>query len=301
MPQLFSITAQDKITQATFSPSHGALGTSIQMADSKHQPRELLYFPKGFSLDQAHIIQGGWPFLFPICGRLSRNGNVGQYLYEHTVYPMEIHGFTHQLKWDVLHYTDSTLTLEVTHNNKTLKQYPFAFRLTLHLEVSPNQLVCTAECTNLSDVCMPYYAGYHPYFYIDPNLYPKDQVTIDLQAEKRLIYNQELTDIIGTQQPLPTPMPINHPDVNESLSYHRSPQTTRLVFPDKSTIELSVEGEHQPNLFPYTQLYHIESEPFFCIEPWMGHPNALNTIHSTQALGPQQTDRSVMTLILKNK
>ena len=43
----------------------------------------------------------------------------------------------------------------------------------------------------------------------------------------------------------------------------------------------------------YLQFYTMADKPFFCIEPWMGHPNALNALTGAHWLAPGEVTHGV--------
>lgn len=284
--ELLSLQAANGLAQAQFSPQHGGVGVSLRLPDPARpgQSRELLYQPAGFDWAHYHKIALGWPLCFPICGRLNRNGQAN-YLYQQRLYSIGIHGFAHSLPWTVIHHTERELTLQLTANDHTRAQYPFEFAITLAYTLDDHALRCTHTYSNHGREPMPYVAGLHPYFWIDPARYDKSQVILSCAAQQRFQYNDTFTDVIGERAPLKLPIAITDPDVNESLLLLGQDRRIRLSFPDHSVIELEAHGEPVAD-FPYVQLYHVAEQPFFCIEPWMSHPNALNTVAAAPLLPP---------------
>ena len=70
----------------------------------------------------------------------------------------------------------------------------------------------------------------------------------------------------------------------------------QVVFPEGLRLNMSVVGRNDPDLFRFLQLYHISKEPFFCIEPWMSYPNAINSLDGMRWLAPGAVDRAVLNL-----
>ncbi len=83
----------------TFVPALGGLGVSL-----RHDEKELLWLHEKFWQGEGACRYGGWPFLFPICGRLERDGIAGGYLYRGDRYMMPIHGLTCRYPWRVDHH-----------------------------------------------------------------------------------------------------------------------------------------------------------------------------------------------------
>ena len=294
-----SIRSANGQNQATFMPEKGGLCTSLIMADpvKKGEGRELLYLPQSIDLETYPKLGVAWPFCFPICGRLNRNGE-SVYLYHHQRYSLNIHGFSHGLPWEVLSHGADHITLQLKASRTTREHYPFEFEVQLAYQITDKQFLCTQTVVNHGKNAMPYYAGFHPYFWIDPARYQKADVVLNALPLKRLKYNENLTDIVGEKALFSLPIAITEPEVNESLLFLGHDRKVQLRFPDHSTLEMAVEGVTDPAMYPYLQLYHIPSEPFFCIEPWMGHPNAMNTANATRVLLPEASETAQLKLSL---
>ncbi len=292
MMQSIQITACDGLTSATFMPQLGGMAYSIKMPDQSGSERELLYMPEDWQWQRK--ICGGWPFCFPICGRLADQGQ-SQYQHDGQQYPMVIHGFAHQQAWQVSAQSSDQIVLQLADNDMTRAIYPFSFELTLDYRIESGQLICQQTYKNTGSQPMPYYAGFHPYFLIDPK-YAKQDVQVDMSAHQRVLYNEDLTDVMGQTQSLDFPVGLMEQHVNESLHQVEPGQPIRLILPDGFQIAMSFTGA-QKALFRYVQLYHIADQPFFCIEPWMAPPNSMNHSDRLHWLESGQTD--TVTLILK--
>lgn len=281
-------------TTAHFSPQHGGMMTSLIM-QAPEGLRELLYFAPEFDFDNYHKMNGGAPFCFPICGRLLD----GSYAHENKVYPMKIHGFGYLMPWEVIDQQTNSISLRLTENKISLAQYPFQFEVILtYIITDDNELTCRQSYKNTGDQPMPYYAGFHPYLSLP---FPKEETFLSYQPQARLIYNDELTDVIGETSPFQTPINISTPELNESLAKLGDNKFVYLNFPDQTYLELQTQGIEDKNLFPYVQLYHRAAEPFLCIEPWMSFPNAMNHTAGVRWLAPGQIEHGLFYLRLKKK
>ena len=75
-----------------------------------------------------------------------------------------------------------------------------------------------------------------------------------------------------------------------------------MHFPDGAIIGMDIynfPGELNPS-FPFMQLYHAPEKPFFCVEPWMSHPNALNTQLASHVLFPSEFEEAVFKISMKS-
>jgi galactose mutarotase-like enzyme len=304
--QKITITAPDGLTTATFVPELGGLGVSITMPDSKHPSgkRELLYLPEDFDWKNPSKVSGGLPICFPICGRLKRDGEEGAYIFDGKRYKMGIHGFATTLPWELLYAETDQLGMRLTYTEETLKIYPFEFEIELHYEIKDGELICRHRYANLSDnQVMCYYAGFHPYFLIDPKRYTKDQVFLCAETSGQFFYNKNLDDIVDSNEiPVTLSAPLSSPDLNEKLFYFNEEAGFEMHFPDGAIIGMDIynfPGELNPS-FPFMQLYHAPEKPFFCVEPWMSHPNALNTQLASHVLFPSEFEEAVFKISMKS-
>ena len=103
------------------------------------------------------------PILFPICGRLAG----GAYTVGGVEYKMNMHGFTRRKDIPVVEKSDTRLAFRLTEDEDTLKQYPFAFSLTVVYELVGRSLSLAFTVENKSNRVMPYMLGWHPGFNLD--------------------------------------------------------------------------------------------------------------------------------------
>lgn len=100
------------------------------------------------------------PLLFPFVGRLTNNS----YQLHGKVYPMTIHGFAAALEFAVVETSEDHFVLELTDNEETRKQYPFAFALRVTYRIIGNVLKITYQVENRNSEIMPFGIGGHPGF-----------------------------------------------------------------------------------------------------------------------------------------
>lgn len=290
MKDSITITSPDNTVQMTCHPGRGGLVSSLKMRAPGHQDlQERLFLHDFFNQPQWEDLPGGLPFLFPVCARIARDGEAGMYLYNGKQYHLKIHGFSWYLSWDVIDQRDDMLTIRLHANDHTLAHYPFKFEVLLRYQATTQALICHQTYTNRGSNPMPFYAGFHPYFKTPPVEQGKADVTVNFQAKHRLRYNQSMTDIIGTEKSIPLPCSITDPTINEQLHEITHNKRLTLAFPDETALHIEAEGEEETNLFPYAQTYTIEDKPFFCVEPWMAFPNALNTVSGAHWLQPGES------------
>lgn len=289
MSDSITITSPDNTTQMTCHPERGGLVSSLKIQTPGHQAlQERLFLHDFFDQSEWDDLPGGMPFLFPVCARLSRDGNAGTYLYNGKQYHLKIHGFSWYLPWEVVDQRDDMVTLRLHANEQTLAHYPFKFEILLRYQATTQGLTCHQTYSNRGDYPMPFYAGFHPYFATPPIEDGKADIQVAFEATRRLQYNDTMTDIISSEKPIPLPCSITNPDINEQLHELSENKQLKLTFPDNTELQLEAKGE-EPNFFPFVQTYTMADKPFFCLEPWMAFPNALNTVSGAYWLQPGES------------
>lgn len=292
-----TIRAEDGLTSASFVPELGGVGHSIT-APFRGAAREVLFCHPFFWEEPCARTRGGWPFLFPICGRLRRDGLDGVWLHGGVRRHLPIHGFAMRLPWCVEPEPDApdALALSLAANEITRDVYPFEFHVRLDHRVRPGMLETLMTVTNRGDTPMPYYAGFHPYFLTPPPGAGKEDVRVTLASTAQWLYNADKTDIIGRADAERYPASAQAPRVNETLNEVADRHQARLDFPDGLRLGLEVSETSVPRMFPFVQLFTIPDQPFFCVEPWMAAPNTLNTVSGARRIDPGATDRATLRL-----
>ena len=290
---VWAIGAGDGLTSARFVPAFGGIGSSLTLP-FRGAAREMLFQHDFFWNEKYSRTRGGWPFLFPICGRLRRDGIEGAYLYNDRRYILTSHGFSLRKPWRMEDASaPDALVMSLASDDETRQAYPFDFEVRLRYHVRPGALEAALEVTNTGSEPMPYYAGFHPYFLTPPAGGGKQEVRIAIASPRQWLYNADLTDITGPGFAAPFPCSIQAPAVNETLNEVADDHVTRMIYPDGFTMGALVTRASATRLFPFVQLYTIPERPFFCIEPWMGHPNALNSLTGFRWLAPGMRDHAV--------
>ena len=184
---------------------------------------------------------------------------------------------------------DDTLILRLEDTDATRAMYPFRFEVVLTYRAERNALVCEQSYVNRGDVPMPYYAGFHPYFRTPVAGAGKETVALDYKPIRAFRYNERFTDLAEEVPPPAVPVGAHAAAVLEQrLTMVGSERELRIAMPDGLVIHMAAD------IFPYVQLYTMTDKPFFCVEPWMAFPNALNTVAGARWLKPGQTERGVL-------
>ena len=97
------------------------------------------------------------PLLFPLIGRLKG----GEYIYNGKTHKTDIHGFARFKEFKVVEKEKDRIVLEITHDENTLKEYPFHFRLIISYQLSGNTIIKEHCIENTGNSDMWYEIGGH--------------------------------------------------------------------------------------------------------------------------------------------
>ena len=112
----------------------------------------------------------------------------------------------------------------------------------------------------------------------------------------RWVPNERLTDIVGTVAAPAMPSSLTDPAINEILTQVGPDREVVLAYPDGLVLHTRAEGLDDPAMFPFVQLYTMADRPFYCVEPWMGFPNALNAVAGARWLAAGRTEQGRLTV-----
>ena len=279
----YVLVSSDGRTRAEIVPELGGIVSSLTLPGPAG-PRECLFRQPWFWDSATEETRGGIPLLFPVCGRLEKDGESDAYAIDCRRFRLPIHGFAMRMPWSVAEDSAAdTLRLRIEDSEATRRQYPFSFRLELRFTAANAGLCCALTVANAGDRPMPYYAGFHPYFATPPGG-GKAQTRYRASARARLLYNDAKTHVVGFAAPPDFPLSAAA-DVNALLLETAEDNATVLRFPDGFAIRTGASA-----LFRYRQLYTLPDQPFFCDEPWMAPPGSFRRAGAARILSPGQSE-----------
>ncbi|MFD2117450.1 hypothetical protein ACFSTH_18040 [Paenibacillus yanchengensis] len=250
-------------------PERGAIISSYF-----HQNQQIFYMDQETLVDESTNIRGGNPILFPISSYLENE----TYYYNDAPYQLKQHGFVRQLIAKVTaieanqHY--AAITLDFTHTEATLERFPFQFKLTMKYTLNENGLSIQATVNNLDDKTMPFYLGYHPYFYV------ADKQALELQVPSSHYNNMVSNSMVDGK------FQLNQTESNAIFDQLENNQCHILDHARDLKITLTSD-----DVFQYIVLWALQEKPFVCVEPWMAPVNGMNVNKGVQYLeaGRQHT------------
>lgn len=272
-------------------PEHGA-----RILQWTRDGREIITWPSNADWERILKVRGGNPVLFPFIARhfvdgkneLWRDG-------DGMVRPMPQHGFARDAQFSVIEGEDeNTIRMRLVDSEETRACYPFAFQFDVVVSLpSESRLEIRFETTNTGDRELPYYAGHHFYFALphqeraDWTLHLPCAAWGRQSPDGSIVHEQATQELLRLDDPaLSDRFQIQPLDTKATLVNARKQQ--RLVF------DLNYHGSVP--WYAVTTWTESADSDFYCIEPWLGLPNAIHHGEGLRRLMPGQTE--VATCIL---
>ena len=247
------LTAGD--TGAVILPGNG--GTVQQLCRAG---RDFLYVDAE-NLASDERPRCGVPFLFPICGRLRD----GAYRWDGRDYALDIHGFGHTSRWEVVRQSAAEATLRLEDSAATRAVYPFRFRAELCYSLTPGLLRIRQQFENTGGGPMPFSYGFHPYFAVDG----VEAARVQVQADTQMDFVRGPVPFGADSVALS--FPEGAPEAGAAFAGAASPAVLEDLA-GKRRVAVGFDGS-----FSQLVLWAVRGKPFLCVEPWNGVANGLNT------------------------
>jgi galactose mutarotase-like enzyme len=286
-----AVEITDEQNKIVVSPDHGARILRWERAG-----REIITWPEAADWSKILKVRGGNPILFPFIARHFVDGKKDFWRDgSGTVRAMPQHGFTRDAKFfTVEDGPENSLRMRLVDSDETQAFYPFAFQFDVVVSLLPgSRLEVCFETTNTGDGPLPYYAGHHFYFALphqergDWTLHlpcaawgrqSPDGAIVREEAKKDRLRLDDATLIdrfqIGPKE--------------SRVTLHNARSGRRLVF----------ELDH-PDSVPWyavTTWTEAADSDFYCIEPWLGLPNAIHHGEGLRWLAPGAKETATLVL-----
>lgn len=223
------------------------------------------------------------PLLFPFVGRLTD----GQYCYNGSMYPMNIHGFSRKMDFSVTDRTRYSIVLSLTDTAESFEIYPFHFVLKVGYTLKENTIHIKYQVENNSDDTMYFGIGGHPGFRvpIEDGLAFSDYF-LEFSAKHtptRVGHNEtcflngyDTVFFLEEQRKLP----LKHSMFDEDAIVLKDVADSVVIKSDKSIHSITVTYHDMP----YLGLWHAPrtEAPYICIEPWTSLPSRQGIIEDFQ-------------------
>lgn len=215
------------------------------------------------------------PVLFPIVGALKNN----TYYFEGKAYELNRHGFARDHDFEALSVSNNEIVFKLSHNEETLKNYPFQFILQLRYTLQESSLTCKYEITNPSGNSPLYFSiGAHPAFAVPlaNNLHYTDYF---LKFNKdHILQSYKISDNLLTHETTEIKLTENRLPLQHELFYDDA-----LVFKSLKSDCISICSEKDKHGlhfkfkdFTFFGIWAAKDANFVCLEPWCGIADSIN-------------------------
>jgi galactose mutarotase-like enzyme len=279
-------------------PEKGARLMSWTIALADGSVREVIHWPENADLGEIAKVRGGNPILFPFSARSFDRGEIGFWRAADGVRrPMPMHGFVRQGEFKVTHLDARGFAAQFVPDAEAQAGYPFDYEFTVTYRFEPLGLSCEFALTNLGREPLPWCAGHHFYFTLpwSEGTTRKDY-TIRIPAGKRL--KQDTAGALVAGPELQAEENIANPALTDTL--HTALRSNEIVFGEKNlagavTVRIGTEKPPPPDATMVTWTLAEESL-FYCVEPWMGPPNAPEHKRGLQHVGTGETQKFTVSI-----
>jgi len=215
------------------------------------------------------------PVLFPIVGSLKEN----TYRFEGQEYTLPRHGFARDREFIVEKSEESSATFLLTHDENTLKVYPFKFEFRLIYTLENNKLKVTYSVKNIGENKMYFSVGGHPAFVV-PFVENTNYEDYYLQFNETATFKRWGLTSEGLIETQPSDFLIDTNRLNltkalfydDAIVFKNLESTWVILKSDKTNHQLKFDFEG----FPYLGIWAAKDANFVCIEPWCGIADSAN-------------------------
>ena len=256
-------------------PDRGGIVTHWQVGG-----QEMFYLDEERFKDPNLSVRGGIPLLFPICGNLVNDTyhQLGQ------AYALPQHGFARSLPWAVTQQSTAagaSLTVTLTSSDHTRPVYPFEFTLDYTYTLRGRCLELRQRHHNHSATPMPFSTGIHPYFAVAD----KALLSLDLPASQYQMKGEPRVHDFGGQ------FDFDQEEIDFAFINLTGRSATVCDRGRQTRLTLGFDDHYSTLVF-----WAVKGKDFYCLEPWTGPRNALNTGNHLLTIPPGEALETVITM-----
>lgn len=274
-------------------PEKGARLMNWNVTHGDGNVRDILYWPEVESLDNIGSVRGGNPILFPFSGRSYDGGEIHHWRADDGVRrPMPMHGLARQGKFNLTRLDEGGFSAQFVPDAAAKEAYPYDYDFVVSYRFDPVALFVEMQLTNHDHKPIPWSAGHHFYFTLPWTAgRTRRDYTLETTATKHLQRDDQGRLVPGprvnTRETLDNPSLVDliHTGLKRDVFAVTEADTgSRLFF------RTSMAGSSAKD-FAVVTWTQDEKSPFYCLEPWMGPPNAQETKVGLHHVPPGQSQK----------
>lgn len=292
-----------QVGKSTFlaRPEHGARLMNWHLSLGDGSVRDILYWPEDANFSEFPKVRGGNPILFPFNARTFDAGDLGYWRDPAGVRRiMPMHGFARQGEFKVTRLDARGFTAVLVPDAEARQAYPFNYEFSVAYRFSELGLACELTLRNLDAQPIPWSAGHHFYFTVPwTDGLSRGDYSIRIPATRT-----HRQDPAGKLIPGPALKPEERLD-NPALvdAFHLGLKSSAVTFgstsaPGQVTVRNGTAAV-PPAEATFVTWSLSPDAPFYCVEPWMGPPNAPETKIGLHWVQPGQAQSFVVEIAVK--
>lgn len=280
------------------SPARGARLMNWNLTYPDGTFRDIIQWPDTDSIDKLVKTRGGNPILFPFSARTFASGEIHKWKSPSgETLPMPMHGFARQGEFEITRIDKTGFAAQFRPDEAAKEGYPFDYEFEVIYRFHEKELNVELRLTNRSKVSIPWSAGHHFYFtipWVDGTT--RSDYELRIPAKKAAYHAKDgsLDPVKGHKKV----EPLSNPAVVDRIHYQlTSPIVECVCKQDDSRITIEVGTQTVPNpAYAIVTWTESDKSPYFCIEPWMGPPNAPENNIGLHLLGPGESQAFSVTI-----
>lgn len=294
-----------KVAASTFSayPQHGARLAEWSLALAGARRRQVIYWPDHVSPDtELAKVRGGNPVLFPFSGRSFHHGVADHWKSpDRSIRSMPRHGFARGSPFELVAISENGFRARLIITPEAEQCYPFEYDFYLEYVFEELSLQVALELHNEGRAPIPWSPGHHFYFTLPWHDNAKrENYELNLPARKSF-YQGPDGKLVPGEPLLARDLPnLADPRLNDCI--HTNLRLSELDIGPRGGEEF-VRLRFLETPVPLAQCAVVtwtesDESPFYCVEPWMGPPNAVEHGRGLYWVAPGETCRFVVEVLL---
>lgn len=264
--------------------------------------RDVLYWPEIESLEGFAKVRGGNPILFPFAGRCFDGGETTFWRGPDGIHrPMPMHGHARQGAFRLTRADAGGFSAQFLPDAAARESYPYDYEFTVDYRFEPLGFFVELSLRNLGRAPIPWSAGHHFYFTLPwSEGLTRDDYAVRIPS-RRVARQDAATGKLVDQPHFAAEEKLSNPALLDTI--HLDLAGTDTVVTERTTgnkLTLRIGTGRTPPAGAAVLTWSEKPEsPFYCVEPWMGPPNAPGNALGLHLVEPGQTGRFVVEVSLR--
>lgn len=282
-------------------PERGArlMNWNVTLGDGS--VRDVIYWPEKADFGEVAKVRGGNPILFPFNGRCFDQGEIFHWRAADGVRrPMPLHGIARQGDFEVTRLDARGFTARLVPGAEARACYPFNYEFMVSYRFEPLGLSCEFALTNLGAEPLPWCAGHHFYFTLPWHEGTSRADYLIRIPATRWFRHDPTGALVAAPAPAAEPN-FGRPELVDLI--HGGLRGNEGIFGEKGRAGDLVIRLGSDKIPPADAVFvtwtQADDSPFYCVEPWMGPPNAPGHKVGLKLVSKGETQKFVVSVHLR--